>query len=124
MIQLETRLRVADNCGARLVRCVGLGRSGSASRCIGGRLVVSVCRCRPRSRVERGRLYGAILVRSRKPVSRPGGHRLGFRSARVVLLRRGEKEPLPLGSRISVFLPLELRGRGLSRLLLLAPGLL
>jgi len=124
MIFRETLLRVADNSGARLVRCVGLTPPFARE---GDLITVSVCRCRPRSRVERGRLYRALVVQCRRPSTRWGGVALGFRSNRVVLLRRPDSlraEPLPLGTRLVRSLSLAVRRRGFAKLLLLAPSLL
>lgn len=124
MIFRESLLRVADNSGARLVRCVGLAPPFARE---GDLLTVSVVRCRPRSRVGRGQLYRALLVQCRRPSVRWGGVRVGFRSNRVVLLRRADSaraEPLPLGTRLLRPLSLAVRRRGFAKLLLLAPALL
>jgi len=124
MIFRETLLRVADNSGARLVRCVGVSPPFARE---GDLITVSVCRCRPRSRVERGRLYRALVVQCRQPSSRWGGLKLGFRSNRVVLLRRPDSpraEPLPLGTRLIRPVSRGVRRSGFAKLLLLAPSLL
>jgi large subunit ribosomal protein L14 len=124
MIFRESLLRVADNSGARLVRCVGLTPPLAGE---GDLLTVSVVRCRPRSRVNRGQLYRAVLVQCRRPSSRWGGVRVGFRSNRVVLLRRPDNpraEPLPLGTRVLRPLSLAVRRYGFAKLLLLAPSLI
>ena len=123
MIFRESLLRVADNSGARLVRCVGLTPPFARE---GDLITVSVVRCRPRSRVSRGQLCRAVVAQCRRPSSRWGGVGVGFRSNRVVLLRRPENsraEPLPLGTRLLRPLSLAVRRRGFARLLLLAPAL-
>lgn len=123
MIFPETLLRVADNSGARLVRCIATPRPFGRE---GDRLVVSVARCRPRSRVERGRLYSALLVQCRSPSRRYTGHQVGFRTNRVVLLKRqeGRADPTPIGTRIWRPVSLRLRQSGYGKLLLLAPSTL
>lgn len=125
MIFRETLLRVADNSGARLVRCVGLPPTGPAT--VGDLITVAVRRARPGGRVRPGSLHRALVVRTRRPERRSAGHRAAFRCGRVVLLRRAEGpkgEPTPLGTRFTCTLSSALRRRGWSRVALLAPGLL
>jgi len=124
MIFPESLLRVADNSGARLVRCIAAPRPFGRE---GDRIVVSVARCRPRSKVERGRLYSALLVQCRTPSIRYSGHRIGFRSNRVVLLKKQENrrtEVTPLGTRIWRPVSLLLRRSGYTKLIILAPSVL
>jgi len=120
MILKESLLKVADNSGARIVKCIQ--PIGSKVGREGGFLIVSVKKARPGKKVQKGRVYKALIIQCRKGFPRPFGHTVSFRSNRVVLLKKSDKEVLPLGTRISKTLSFELRRLGFLKLLLISPG--
>lgn len=96
MIQKNTVLEVADNSGARKVLCIGLlGVKKSAS--IGDIITVSTKSIVPRGKVEKGKVYRAVVVRVKCPVKKSDGSVIRFSSNAVVLINnQGE----PLGTRV------------------------
>jgi large subunit ribosomal protein L14 len=105
MIQVMSKLTVADNSGAKLVRCIGMqGIPKVAS--IGRLLTVSIREAKPGGKVKPGEKYKALLVRCRKEWARPDGRWIRFEDNACVLLGTDLK---PVGSRIVGPVPLELR---------------
>ena len=98
MIQVETNLDVADNSGARRVQCIRvLGGTGRRTASVGDIIVVSVKEAIPRGRVRKGEIRRAVVVRTKKEVTRPDGTAIRFdRNAAVILSPQNE----PVGTRI------------------------
>jgi len=122
MIQMRTRLEVADNSGARSVQCVKvLGGSKRKTASIGDVIVVSVKEAIPRGRVKKGDVHRAVIVRTRFPVRRNDGSFLRFdRNAAVLISKEGE----PIGTRIFGPVTRELRSKGYMKIISLAPEVL
>ncbi|HTY68371.1 MAG TPA: 50S ribosomal protein L14 [Alphaproteobacteria bacterium] len=122
MIQMRTRLEVADNSGARSVQCVKvLGGSKRKTASIGDVIVVSVKEAIPRGRVKKGDVHRAVIVRTRFPVRRTDGSFLRFdRNAAVLISKEGE----PIGTRIFGPVTRELRSKGYMKIISLAPEVL
>lgn len=122
MIQRETMLNVADNSGAKKVRCIGiLGGSGKKYATIGDRIVVSVREYLPKSNVKKGEIYHAVVVRTKKEVRRPDGSYIRFDDNAVVLINKaGDLK----GTRVFGPIPRELRQRGYMKIISLAPEVL
>ena len=122
MIQMRTRLEVADNSGARSVMCVKvLGGSKRKTASIGDVIVVSVKEAIPRGRVKKGDVHRAVIVRTRFPVRRTDGSFLRFdRNAAVLISKEGE----PIGTRIFGPVTRELRSKGYMKIISLAPEVL
>ena len=98
MIQAETMLEVADNSGARLVKCIKvLGGSKRRYASIGDIVRVTVKEAIPRGRVEKGKIYQAVVVRTKKGVRRMDGSLIRFDQNAVVLLN---EQFQPEGTRI------------------------
>ncbi|MFN7834224.1 MAG: 50S ribosomal protein L14 [Burkholderiaceae bacterium] len=98
MIQMQSRLKVADNTGARSVMCIKvLGGSKRRYASIGDVIKVSVKEANPRSRVKKGEIYHAVVVRTAKGVRRQDGGSICFDTNACVLLN-AKKEPI--GTRI------------------------
>jgi len=116
-------LKVADNSGAKVVKCLQtIGKSVSKE---GDLLVVSVRRSRSGKRIEKGKIFLALLVQCKKPSPRIFGYQAGFRSNRVVLLKKTDSKRegiVPFGTRILKTVSSLLRSRGFLKVLLLAPG--
>ncbi len=122
MIQEETDLDVADNSGARRVRCIRvLGGSKRRVASVGDIIVVSVKEAIPRGRVKKGDVLRAVVVRTAKDVRRTDGSSIRFdRNAAVLINKQGE----PIGTRIFGPVTRELRGRGYMKIISLAPEVL
>lgn len=122
MIQMKTKLEVADNSGARSVQCVKvLGGSKRKTASIGDVIVVSVKEAIPRGRVKKGDVHKAVIVRTRFPVRRADGSAVRFdRNAAVLISKEGE----PIGTRIFGPVTRELRSKGYMKIISLAPEVL
>ncbi|MGB4058126.1 MAG: 50S ribosomal protein L14 [Alphaproteobacteria bacterium] len=122
MIQMQSRMEVADNSGARLVQCVKvLGGSKRRTANIGDVVVVSVKDAIPRGKVKKGGVYKAVIVRSRSGTNRSYGEKIRFDSNACVLINpQGE----PIGTRIFGPVTRELRGKGYAKILSLAAEVL
>ena len=122
MIQAESMLRVADNSGARRVLCVKvLGGSRRRYASIGDIVVVSVKEALPNSRVKKKQLHRAVVVRTRKEVSRADGSYIRFDDNSVVLVDANRE---PIGTRIFGPVARELRARRFMKIVSLAPEVL
>ena len=122
MIQVESKLQVADNSGARRVACIRvLGGTRRKYASIGDIIVVSVKEAIPNSRVKRGEVRRAVVVRTKKNVGRSDGSRICFDENAAVLID-AQKEPV--GTRIFGPVARELRSRGFMKIVSLAPEVL
>ncbi len=121
MIQTESRLRVADNSGAKEVLCIRvLGGSGRRYASIGDKIVVSVKDASPGG-VKKGSVSKAVIVRTRKEIRRKDGSYIRFDDNACVLLNNSDE---PRGSRIFGPVARELRDRDYMRIVSLAPEVL
>jgi large subunit ribosomal protein L14 len=119
MIQIYTNLEVADNTGARKVRCVQvMGGTRRRYARIGDIITVTVREALPNSGVKKGEVAKAVVVRTRQDTQRPDGTVIRFDSNAAVLINP-QKEPR--GSRIFGPVPRELREKGYMRIVSLAP---
>lgn len=118
MIMEQTVLDVADNSGARTVRCFKvLGGTGRRYAHIGDVIVGSVQRVIPGSEVKRGEVVRGVVVRTKAPVRRDDGSYVKFDRNAVVLIGA---DGLPRGSRIFGAIPRELRQKNYTRIISLA----
>ncbi|PHS39073.1 MAG: 50S ribosomal protein L14 [Robiginitomaculum sp.] len=122
MIQMQTNLEVADNSGAKRVQCIKvLGGSKRRYASIGDIIVVSIKEAAPRSRVKKGEVRRAIVVRVKKDIQRADGSVIRFDSnAAVIVNNNGEL----LGTRIFGPVPRELRAKNQMKIISLAPEVL
>ena len=122
MIQQESRLRVADNSGAKEVLCIRvLGGSGRRYARIGDIIVCSVKNAIPGGNVKKGDVSKAVVVRPKKEIRRPDGSYIRFDENAAVLLNDAEE---PRGTRIFGPVARELRDRQFMRIVSLAPEVL
>ena len=122
MIQSETMLDVADNSGARRVQCIKvLGGSRRRYAGIGDTIRVTVKEAIPRSRVRKGQIMRAVVVRTRKGVRRQDGSLIKFDQNAAVLVNESQE---PIGTRIFGPVTRELRTRQYMRIVSLAPEVL
>ncbi len=123
MIQAESTLEVADNSGARKVQCIRvLGGTRRRYASVGDVLVVTVKDAIPNARVKKGEVRRAVVVRTRKGISRPDGTYIRFDDNAAVLLELATREPV--GTRIFGPVARELRGRQFMKIISLAPEVL
>lgn len=121
MIQQESRLKVADNSGAKEVLCIRvLGGTKRRYASLGDKIVVSVKDATPGG-IKKGSVSKAVIVRTKKEVRRPDGSYIRFDDNAVVLLNNQDE---PRGSRIFGPVARELRERDYMRIISLAPEVL
>ena len=122
MVQSETVLDVADNSGARRVLCIKvLGGSRRKYASLGDIIVVSVKEASPNSKVKKGDVMKALLVRTAKEVGRSDGSYIKFDSNSAVLI---DNQREPIGTRIFGPVARELRAKQFMKILSLAPEVL
>jgi large subunit ribosomal protein L14 len=122
MIQMQTVLDVADNTGARSLMCIKvLGGSRRRYAGIGDVIKVTIRDAAPRSRVKKGDVYSAVVVRTAKGVRRPDGSLVKFDNNAAVLLNNKME---PIGTRIFGPVTRELRGERFMKIVSLAPEVL
>lgn len=122
MIQVESTLDVADNSGARKILCIKvLGGSKRRYAGVGDVIVVSVKDAIPRSRVKKGDIMRAVVVRTAQAVRRSDGSVIRFdNNAAVLVNKNGE----PVGTRVFGPVVRELRARQYMKIISLAPEVL
>ena len=122
MIQQETRLKVADNTGAKEILCFKvLGGSKRKYATIGDQVVITVKKALPGGIVKKGEVHRAVVVRTRKEINRKDGSLIRFdENAAVLLNSSGE----PRGTRIFGPVARELRESGFMKIISMAPEVL
>ena len=119
MIQKETRLKVADNSGARQLYCIQvLGGTRRRYGSVGDIIVASVKQAQPMSPVKKGEVVQAVIVRVAQPYRRPDGSYIRFDENAAVVLDEGRN---PRGTRIFGPVARELRERNFMKIVSLAP---
>lgn len=122
MIQQESRLRVADNTGARVVQCIRvLGGSSRRYAGVGDVIVGTVKDASPGGSVKKGEVVRAVVVRTRKESRRPDGTHIRFDDNACVLIDQNQQ---PRGTRIFGPVARELRDQKFMRIVSLAPEVL
>jgi large subunit ribosomal protein L14 len=122
MIQQETRLKVADNSGAREVLCIRvLGGSGRRYASVGDVIVATVKEAIPGGTVKKGEVVKAVIVRTRKENRRPDGSYIRFDENACVIINDQQQ---PRGTRIFGPVGRELRDKKFMRIVSLAPEVL
>ena len=123
MIQQETRLKVADNSGARELLCIRvLGGTRRRYARVGDTIVASVKEAQPNSAVKKGDVVRAVVVRTSHAYQRPDGSSIKFDENAAVVLQ--DKAGNPRGTRIFGPVARELRDREFMRIVSLAPEVL
>ena len=122
MVQTESRLKVADNTGAKEVLTIRvLGGTKRRYASVGDKIVVSVKDATPNGNIKKGAVSTAVVVRTAKEVRRPDGSYIRFDDNAVVLLSASEE---PRGTRIFGPVARELRDRDYMKIVSLAPEVL
>jgi len=122
MIQVQTEMNVADNTGAKIVECIKvLGGSKRRYASVGDLVVVSVKDAIPNGKVKKGSVHKAVVVRTKKAIYRSDGSAVKFDNNAVVITdEKGE----PIGTRIFGPVTRELRTKGQTKIISLAPEVL
>lgn len=122
MIQMQTRLKVADNSGAKEVMCIKvLGGSKRRTASIGDVIVVSIKEALPTAKVKKGDVAKAVIVRTIHKVRRPDGSYIRFDDNSAVLINNNKE---PIGTRIFGPVARELRAAQFVKIVSLAPEVL
>ncbi|NIO69604.1 MAG: 50S ribosomal protein L14 [Anaerolineae bacterium] len=122
MIQQESRLRIADNTGAREILCIRvLGGSMRRYARVGDIIVASVKQATPTASVKKGEVVRAVVVRTAKEYGRPDGSYIRFDDNAAVIL---DDHQNPKGTRIFGPVARELRDKGFMKIVSLAPEVL
>lgn len=122
MIQMQTKLDVADNSGAKKVQCIKvLGGSKRMTAGVGDLIVVSVKEAIPRGKVKKGDIHRAVIVRTAKEIRRKDGTAIRFDNNAAVLVNNQME---PIGTRIFGPVVRELRAKKLMKIISLAPEVL
>ncbi|MCD6289397.1 MAG: 50S ribosomal protein L14 [Anaerolineae bacterium] len=122
MIQQESRLKVADNTGAKEILCIRvMGGSTRRYARVGDIIVASVKQAAPNSQVKKGDVVRAVVVRTAKEYVRPDGSYIKFDDNAAVLIDANKN---PRGTRIFGPVARELRDKGFMRIVSLAPEVL
>jgi len=122
MIQSHTNLRVIDNSGARSVQCIKvLGGSRRKVASVGDIIVVAVKESIPKGKVKKGEVRRAVIVRTKKEISRKDGSYLRFDENAVVLVN---PQNVPISTRIFGPVSRELRSKRFMKIISLAPSVI
>ncbi len=122
MIQVFSELEVADNSGAKLVRCIKvLGGSRRRYAMLGDIIVVSIKECLPNTKVKKGDTARAVIVRTAREYQRPDGSYIKFDKNSAVLIN---PQLEPIGTRIFGPVARELRAKKFMKIVSLAPEVL
>jgi large subunit ribosomal protein L14 len=123
MIQKESRLKVADNSGAKEILCIQVvGGSKHRYARVGDIIVATVKQATPHSSVKKGDIVKAVVVRTAKEIGRPDGSYIKFDENAAVILDADSRGPR--GTRIFGPVARELREKGFMRIVSLAPEVL
>lgn len=119
MIQIYSNLQVADNSGARRIRCIQvMGGSKRRYAHVGDIITATVKEALPNAGIKKGEVVKAVVVRTKHDTQRPDGTVIRFDSNAAVLINAQQE---PRGTRIFGPVPRELRERGFMRIISLAP---
>lgn len=122
MIQMQTNLTVADNSGAKRVQCIKvLGGSKRKYASVGDIIVASVKEAMPNSKVKKGEVHRAVIVRTAKEIARQDGTYIRFGDNAAVLIN---PQGQPIGTRVFGPVARELRAKQFMRIISLAPEVL
>lgn len=123
MIQMESVLNSGDNSGAKTLKCFKvLGGSKRRFASVGDTIVVSIKDAAPNSKVKKGDVHRAVIVRTKKEILRSDGTTIRFDENAAVLIRKSDGDPI--GTRIFGPVAREVRNRGFVRIASLAPEVL
>ncbi|MEW6008015.1 MAG: 50S ribosomal protein L14 [Candidatus Omnitrophota bacterium] len=119
MIQLKSKLDVADNTGAKLASCIGiLGRRGKRFAEIGDIIKANIKEATPDSTIKKGEMVTAVIVRTKNKICRNDGSYLSFDNNAIVII---DNQLNPRGTRVFGPVARELRDKNFMKIISLAP---
>lgn len=121
MIQMESKLAVADNTGARTAKMIGVLGKRSRTACVGDVITAHIRDSIPTASVKKGSVVKAVVVRTSHPIRRADGSVLRFDSNAIVVI---DKDNNPKGTRIFGPVARELREKSFMKIVSLAPEVL
>jgi large subunit ribosomal protein L14 len=122
MIQMESKVEVADNTGARVAKMIGvIGKGGSKSANVGDIITAHVREAIPTASIKKGAVVKAVVVRTAAPIRRRDGSVLRFDGNAIVII---DKDGNPRGTRIFGPVARELREKNFMKIVSLAPEVL
>jgi len=122
MIQQESRLKIADNSGAKEVLCIRvLGGTKKRYASLGDKIVVTIKNALPNGNVKKGSVSNAVVVRTRKEIKRKDGSYIRFEDNAAILLNENDE---PRGTRVFGPVARELRQKKFMKIVSLAPEVL
>jgi len=125
MIQKESYLEVADNSGAKALQCIHvIGSTRKRFAYLGEKIICSVKKAIPGGIVKKGEVVTAVIVRTRKEFRRPDGSYIRFGDNAAVIVKKDKESKEPIASRIFGPIARELRTKGYSKIVSLAPEVL
>jgi len=123
MIQMESVLQSGDNSGAKVLKCFKvLGGSKKRFATVGDTIVVSIKEAMPNSKVKKGTVHKAVIIRTKKEIIRADGSTIRFDENAAVLIKGKDSDPV--GTRIFGPVAREVRNKGFVRIASLAPEVL
>ncbi|MBD3329060.1 50S ribosomal protein L14 [Candidatus Dojkabacteria bacterium] len=125
MVKIGSKVKVADNSGARLAKVIGIrGYSRKRWAGIGDAVVVSVQDALPRSNVKKHEICKAVVARTNKELKRKDGSYIRFDDNAVIILESDGAKKMPRGTRIFGPVARELKEKGFDKIISLAPEVL
>ncbi len=121
MLQIRTRIDVADNSGARMATMIGVIGKATPTAAVGDVITANVKEASPGGAVKKGDVVRAVVVRTKQPIKRPDGSYLRFDNNAIVII---DKDLNPRGTRIFGPVARELRERNFMKIVSLAPEVL
>ena len=121
MLQIRTRLDVADNTGARMAKMIGVIGKRTLTAHIGDVITAHIREAQPGGQVKKGEVVRAVIVRTKKEIARPDGSYIRFDSNSAVLINKDNE---PIGTRIFGPVARELRAKKFMKIISLAPEVL
>lgn len=121
MVQMESKLEVADNTGARVAKMIGVLGTRSKHAHVGDIVTIHIRESIPTANVKKGEVVKAVVVRTKAPIRRPDGSILRFDTNAVVIVDNNKE---PRGTRIFGPVARELRDRNFMKIVSLAPEVL
>ena len=121
MVQMESKLQVADNTGARMAKMIGVLGKRTRSASVGDVITAHVREATPTANVKKGDVVRAVVVRTAAPIRRPDGSVLRFDRNAIVII---DKDNNPRGTRIFGPVARELREKNFMKIVSLAPEVL
>ena len=121
MIQMESKLQVADNTGARVAKMIGVPGKRTRIARIGDTITAHIRQASPTGSVKKGEVVKAVVVRTASPIRRDDGSVLRFDSNAIVVI---DKDQNPKGTRIFGPVARELRDKNFMKIISLAPEVL